>query len=99
VGKISEFIVFAAIIWLLWAFFATDKCDRVDRLAAPVRGGMAGVRAVFHNWADEKTNEDLLLRSREFDAVAQQFLATSIYGSDLVCNWGHRSSAEKMEQK
>ena len=84
-GKLSEFAVIAAIIWVVWAFFATDECDRVNRLAAPVRGAMIVVRAAFKNWADDQTNADLLQRSKDFDQAAQSFLATEFYGNQLNC--------------
>lgn len=80
VGFLS--IVFVG--WCLWVLMATQPCERVYRMAAPVRELIHGVRLGAANWIDQADKDSMLVTQYQMDASTQRFLQRQFY-NDLTC--------------
>lgn len=83
------YLFVACIGWGIWSTVPTNSCDRVGRMAAPVRGLGQGLAYGVKNWVEPKTYDDIRERVEESGQMVEQFFATEFFGDKTVCKWGY----------
>jgi hypothetical protein len=82
-------VFLGTIAWLGYSLVATEPCERMDRLALPIRLTMDATRFIASNlFAGPEHTElrlSLLELSIKVDSGAQTYASAVLYGPSLTC--------------
>ncbi len=70
--------------YVIYAFAATDSCERIYRSTGPVRAVFNGVRWLGANYLSQEARLRLILWSVNTDAAAQRIVGRTTMGPDYA---------------